>query len=309
MACSFQPTTLQSADHVLVLGTDHKLWLENAPFGNVPPGRTFVAATVQDFQYLDDKAIFFRATDSSLFLFNGNVFPLPVDINVQAFQAIDNQTVLVLRTDGNLWLEHAPFGIAPAEHVDGHVHAFQELDSGSILVLGTDGNLWFEHQPFGNAPPVEVDSNVQAFQGIDDQTILVLRTDRTLWLEQGSFSACSIWVICPPPPTRQQVESNVLAFQGFRGLFGDVPTVLVLGTDRKLWAEHAPFGIDPPAREQVDGNVAGFYGLIGAAFSLGSPGDQTVLVLGTDGNLWLETAPFGTVIPPARTKIDANVIM
>ena len=33
---------------------------------------------------------------------------------------------------------------------------------------------------------------------------------------------------------------------------------------------------------------------------------ENVLVLGTDGKLWWEQAPFGTV-PPARKLIDATV--
>jgi hypothetical protein len=32
-----------------------------------------------------------------------------------------------------------------------------------------------------------------------------------------------------------------------------------------------------------------------------------VLVLGTDGNLWLEHAPFGVNVPPTRELIDGNV--
>lgn len=34
------------AQNVLVLGTDGKLWWERAPWGNVPPGRQLVEATV-----------------------------------------------------------------------------------------------------------------------------------------------------------------------------------------------------------------------------------------------------------------------
>jgi hypothetical protein len=36
--------------------------------------------------------------------------------------------------------------------------------------------------------------------------------------------------------------------------------------------------------------------------------DQEIFVLGSDGNLWLETAPFGPLhIPPFRTPVDGNV--
>ena len=78
---------------MIVLGTDGNLWLEYAPFGNVPLGRQ------------------------------------QVDANVQDFQGLDNQTILVLGTDGNLALERAPFGNVPAgrQQVDGNVRAFQGL--------------------------------------------------------------------------------------------------------------------------------------------------------------------------------------
>jgi hypothetical protein len=76
-------------------------------------------------------------------------------------------------------------------------------------------------------------------------------TDRKLWLEQsvnGLFGAV--------PPPRQQVDANVEDFQPLDG-----ETIYVLGTDGKLWLEHAPFNNIPPKREQVDGNVAGFQAL------------------------------------------------
>lgn len=75
--------------------------------------------------------------------------------------------------------------------------------------------------------------------------------------------------------------------------------MLALGSDGKLWLEHAPVGNVTPSRQQVDGDVRAFLGL--------EDNNQTVLVLGTDGKLWLEHAPFGAV-PPARTQIDANVM-
>ena len=59
------------------LGTDGNLWLEQPPFGNVPPLRT------------------------------------QIDGNVRAFQAFDYNDIYVLGTDGNLWLERGPFGTVP----------------------------------------------------------------------------------------------------------------------------------------------------------------------------------------------------
>src|SRR5215510_13160940 len=51
----------------------------------------------------------------------------------------------------------------------------------------------------------------------------------------------------------------------------------------------------PPDREQIDADAQAFQAL----------DSQTMVVLGTDNNLWLEHAPFGHA-PPAREQIDAN---
>jgi hypothetical protein len=74
-------------DWAWVLGTDGNLWLEQGPFGTVPPSR----------QHIDG--------------------------NVAAFQPIDLNDVLVLGSNGNLWLEHGPFGVVPPsrQQVDGNV--------------------------------------------------------------------------------------------------------------------------------------------------------------------------------------------
>jgi hypothetical protein len=53
----------------------------------------------------------------------------------------------------------------------------------------------------------------------------------------------------------------------------------------------------PPSRQQVDTNVEDFQ-----AFDV-----NTVYVLGTDLNLWLEHGPFGASVPPARQQIDGRV--
>ena len=84
-----------------------------------------------------------------------------------------------------------------------------------------------------------------------------------------------------------------LTFQALPG----AQDIFVLGADRKLWLEKAPFGTVPPERQQIDANVLTFQALDG----------QTVLALGTDGTLWLEMAPFGKV-PPARQQVDTKVL-
>jgi hypothetical protein len=65
---------LQGGQEIIMLGIDGNLWLEEAPFGQVPPKRQ------------------------------------QVDSHVWTFQAVDANSVFVLGSDGKLWLEHAPFG-------------------------------------------------------------------------------------------------------------------------------------------------------------------------------------------------------
>jgi uncharacterized protein (TIGR03437 family) len=119
-----------SDSEVLVLGTNGNLWLEQAPFGKVPPSRA------------------------------------QVDETVQAFQALSTTEVYVLGSNGNLWLEQAPFGKVPPSRtqVDETVQAFQALSTTEVYMLGTNGNLWLEQAPWGSIPPtrVQVDANVAA---------------------------------------------------------------------------------------------------------------------------------------------------
>jgi hypothetical protein len=92
----------------------------------------------------------------------------------------------------------------------------------------------------------------------------------------------------------------------------------VQGTDGNLWLETGPFwtvplppcnGGNSGCRVQVDGNVDPI-GSFQAFYS------NEVFVCGSDGNLWLEIGPFGTVplpdasyppSPGSRTQIDGSV--
>jgi hypothetical protein len=80
------------------------------------------------------------------------------------------------------------------------------------------------------------------------------------------------------------------------------PTEVVIGSDRNLWLEHAPFvpprPAVPPNREQIDGNTLAFQAL----------SETDVVVLGLDHNLWLEHAPFGPIPPQHREQIDGNAL-
>jgi len=87
----------------------------------------------------------------------------------------------------------------------------------------------------------------------------------------------------------------------------------VLGSDGNLWLETGPFtdlARTLATRQQVDANVSNIYSQVGenriwrTAFQAINAGE--IFVLGTDGNLWLEHAPFGSV-PPSRQQVDSDV--
>ncbi len=89
--------------------------------------------------------------------------------------------------------------------------------------------------------------------------------------------------------------------------------VFVRGTDGNLWLETGPFddlSYTIANRVQVDANVSNIFSQVGenrvwrTAFQALNAAE--IYVLGSDNNLWLEHAPFGSV-PPSRTQIDSNV--
>jgi len=263
----------------LSLGAGGTLWLELPPFGNLPPNRT------------------------------------QIDGNVRYFiGAPDASTVWVLGKDGKLWVEEPPFGNMPPKRtqVDADVTAFEVLPgepgaapgANRLLVLGADGKLWLEVPPFGTMPPANrtaIDGNVAMFAPFGSG-FLILGADGNLWAEEPPFGSI--------PPKRTQIDGNVSAFQTTTSL----SQVWVLGKDGNLWFETAPFGAVPPSRTQIDGNVMlpSPVGEPGARFTFAPLGvglSGNILVLGSNGALWLEQPPFGRSVPPQnRLLIDQNVI-
>jgi hypothetical protein len=128
-------------------------------------------------------------------------------------------------------------------------------------------------------------------------------SDNNLWLEYGPFGGIDLqnWPTCTAPnlqSCRIQVDGNV-GYQTFDVVEDNV--FVQSSLDNNLWLEYGPFGgIDlqnwptcasyTPAscRIQVDGNVQSFWPV----------NLNTVFVVGTDKNLWLEFGPFGTVPLP-----------
>src|SRR5436190_17860024 len=132
-----------SATQVVVQGNDDNLWLESAPFGQVPPSR------------------------------------VQIDTEVSTFQGLPGlNDVVVQGHNGNLWLEHAPFGHVPPvrELIDTAVSAFQPLSNSKVLVKGDDDNLWREQDPFVHVPPLRdlIDDSVSSFNHLLDIPMLLM---------------------------------------------------------------------------------------------------------------------------------------
>jgi hypothetical protein len=249
------------------------------------------------------------------------------------FQAVQprQMTIYVLGSNGNLWMETGPFGNQippPRIQVDGNATGFQALDGNNVVVLGSDRNLWFETWPFGNQIPphrVQVDAGVRLFNTVLSpfgNTIFVLRTDNSLWSEN--------W---PPSGERQRIASNVVVAD-FQPIDVNDVAVLEQGTGNLSWYG-LPWGAGQNPKGQIDVNIRAFQpidaynvyvldndllhtlfldtwpassappwqNLQGKNRSIVDSGVtafqavdvNTVFVLGSDGNLWLETSPWGDV--------------
>ena len=222
---------------------------------------------------------------------------IQVDGNVQSFDARGEkligggfQVYVISSQDSNLWLEYGPFG-------------------------GFDPQYWVTCTPGSPNPAscrVLVDGNAQGVSAVAvfPNNAYVLGGDGKLWLEYGPFGGFNPqnWPTCtpgsPPPHVscRVLVDGNV----GYKNMrrpplwFLDHAFVQS-SLDNNLWLEYAPFGTTPPVpcvpntnvqqlgcRIQIDANVQSFWPL----------NVDTVFVVGTDNNLWLEFGPFGTVPLP-----------
>jgi hypothetical protein len=268
----FQPI---DDENVYVLGTDGKLWLETAPFGNAPPKR------------------------------------VEVDVNVKAWRTVfTTGALLVLHTDNTLWTYPAPDPNAryrieprPPVQIDGDVKDFFSWDGETIFVLGTNGNFWQESAPFGKVPPhrIPVDEGVLSFYPLLEQ--ISQGGSNVSFLIQGTIPGNPVLIENPPygslPPTATLVDKFVSQFAD-GGTNYDGQIFLMLLTNGMLYQETGPFGTGNPRRTTVDQNVKTFRG---------PAPDGSLYVLTTDANntLWLDFAPFGDTVPPARVAIDTNI--
>lgn len=154
-----------SSTEAMVLGTNGNLWLEQGPFGTVPPQRiqldfgTASFQAISDTQFLDLDSGVLSLTYLDIASHPYSLSSTIVDDNVQAYQwlsyiGLSAFEILVLGDDGKLWLEQGPVSPVPPDRVqvDGNVASFQFLDLNTILVKGTDNKLWLEQGPFRSRP-------------------------------------------------------------------------------------------------------------------------------------------------------------
>jgi hypothetical protein len=325
------------ANTVLVLSSeDNNLWLEYAPFGTMSPGLCFVPntnvpqfgcrilidANVESFEYLD--AVFVQSSlDGKLWLEIGPYGGIDLQNWPTCPPGSPNPTSCRIQIDGNV----AFFDVA-----------FDSLDKGiQVYVISSqDHNLWLEYGPFGGFDPqnwptcplgypnpascrILVDGNAYGVSAltINPNIVYVLGGDGKLWLEYGPFGGIDLqnWPTCPPGspnPTscRIQIDGNVGYKVRHPPLRGADYAFVQSSLDNNLWLEYAPFGAMPSVpcfdpntnvqqfgcRIQIDANVQSFWPL----------NLNTVFVVGTDGNLWLEFGPFGTVPIPLPYCVYPN---
>jgi hypothetical protein len=197
------------------------LWRASADGSNRLP----VDQGVADFQPLGN-AVYVRHADGSLWRKGADGSGrVRIDANVKAFQVIDPHTIYVLGTDGKLWRESD----GSRALVASSIRAFQYVPDGdTVYVIGTDNGLW---RQTGKQKPEQVDHDVAAFRAADMNLVFVLGKDGRLWQELGNRDQAVL------------VDRDVLIATGqptFEVL--DAHHLIVVGDDRKLWAETMPPG-------------------------------------------------------------------
>ena len=170
--------------------------------------------------------------------------------------------------------------------VDRNVQAFQTINANQVYVLGSNGNLWLESGPWGTVPPHRVQiggSGVTAFQALGSasgSSVFTLGNDGVLHLS----------TVGGTQDAQEVAGGDILAFDVVPG---SPNQVFVLDRVGNVWLNTVGQGRTAP---QIDANVAAIQAIDA----------DHLYVLGQNGSLWLEQAPWGNV-PPARQQVDGNV--
>lgn len=206
---------------LFVLDRNAVLWRANADGSSRLP----VDQAVADFQTFGN-LVYARRADGTLWRERADGSNRSrIDANVKAFQPVDPNTTLVLGADGKLWRESGNSRALVA----GGIRAFQYIPDGDTMyVLTTADGLW---RQTGKQKAEQVDHDVAAFRAADMALVFVLGKDGRLWQELGNRDQALL------------VDRDVLIETGpatFEVL--DAHHLIVVGNDRKLWAETMPPG-------------------------------------------------------------------
>lgn len=114
---SFQVFDLNT---LAILGGDGNLWLATGPWGQVPPARQQIDASVWTFISTQGPGEF-----------------------------------AIIGRDGLLWWAQGPWGQVPPQRIliDATAQAAFATQERQFFVLGQDGKLWYEYAGFGTVPP------------------------------------------------------------------------------------------------------------------------------------------------------------
>lgn len=128
----------------------------------------------------------------------------------------------------------------------------------------------------------------------------VLGTDGNLWLETGPWGNIGQVI-----QQRQLVDQNVSqifaqvgGFRTWRPAFQplSISELFAIHTDGSLWFEYQPVPNAAWQRYPVDDDVSQIYAL----------DSNTVYVLGSDGKLWLEIGPWGSIANTIRDRLQVD---
>jgi hypothetical protein len=209
---AFDGNVTPGVEQAYVLDKDGNLWLEQGPWGTVPPTRQHVDGDVKKFQRINANQIYVLGTNGNLWLENGpwgTVPPARTEIGggaIADFEALGSNQgdhVFVLGTNGTLWLNTVNGGQRgkPVGGAPNVAFAVVPGTNNQLYVLAQDGSLWLNTVGNGTSGP-NIDGNVVAFDACDSNHVYVLSRDGNLWLEQGPWENL--------PRSRQLIDRNVM---------------------------------------------------------------------------------------------------
>jgi hypothetical protein len=287
-------TTSAQRPHVFVLGKDGNLWVK------------WYSGSQWDWDNLD------HPPNTNIHSAMGTLTVMDTTTSAQ------RPHVFVLGKDGNLWVKWysgsqrnwANLGHPTSANIHSSMGALTATDTTAstqrphVFVLGTDGNLWvdsfsgsqWDWTNLDHPPNMNIHSAMGALTVMDTTTsaqrphVFVLGKDGNLWVKWYSGSQRN-WANLGHP-TSANIHSSMGALTVMdTTTSAQRPHVFVLGNDGNLWVSWYSgsqwnwTNLDHPTNT----NIHSAMGAVTVMDTTTSAQRPHVFVLGTDGNLWLDS--------------------